>query len=283
MTAYATLAVALSLAMAGGASAQTAVAPESTTAATPVRPSIVRLDCGAATVKDFDTFFSDTHEYPVGPRNIVGSCYLIRHGNEILLWDTGFPAALKGKSSDMGGLVARLDKTIPEQLAELGLKPANISIVGISHMHGDHTGQAADFPNAKLLIGKKDFAASDGPKDPFLPWRVAQARLQTMDGTDIDVFGDGSVIALNLPGHTASHIGLLVKLASGNVMLTGDLYHSTLARQLKGIPPFNTSRAETLASIDRFERLVKAYKAKIIIQHEPADIAKLPAFPEAAQ
>ena len=266
--------IALVLALSAGASAE----PKPGT-----NLSIVRLDCGNATIKNFDAFFSDTHEYPVGPREITDSCYVIRHGDEFLLWDTGFPAAIKGTPSDMGMLVARLDKTIPEQLAEIGLKPGNISIVGISHMHGDHTGQAADFPNAKLLIGKKDFEASNGPKDPFGPWRVAQAKIQTMDGTDIDVFGDGSVIALNLPGHTASHIGLLVKLASGNVMLSGDLYHSAMARQLKGVPPFNSSRAETLASIDRFERLAKAYHAKVIIQHEPADIAKLPAFPAAAR
>ena len=245
--------------------------------------SIVRLDCGSATVKDFDAFFSDTHEYPVGPRQITDSCYVIRHGNDILLWDTGFPAALKGKPTDMGALVARLDRTIPEQLAVLGLKPTDINVVGISHRHGDHTGQAADFPQAKLLIGKKDLEASVGPKDPFGPWRGATAKVQAMEGSDIDVFGDGSVIALNLPGHTASHMALLVKLASGNIMLSGDLYHSTLARQLKGVPPFNTSRAETLASIDRFERLAKSYHAKAIIQHEPADIAKLPPFPKAAR
>ena len=77
-------------------------------------------------------------------------------------------------------------------------------------------------------------------------------------------------------------MALLVKLASGNVMLSGDLYHATVARQIKGIPPFNSSRAETMASIDRFERLARSHRAKVIIQHEPADIGKLPAFPREA-
>ncbi len=274
MKALAYLGIVAAAALSAGASAQPNPA---------ARLSIVRLDCGNGLIKDFDAFFSDTHEYPVGPRQITNSCYVIRHGSVILLWDSGFPAALKGKANDMGALVARLDRTIPEQLAALGLKSSDVGIVGISHIHGDHTGQAADFPQAKLLIGKKDFESTKGPKDPFGPWRGATAKVQAMDGGDVDVFGDGSVIALNLPGHTPSHMGLLVKLASGNVMLSGDLYHSTMARQLKGIPPFNTSRAETLASIDRFERLAKRYRAKIIIQHELADIAKLPAFPKEAR
>ncbi len=268
------LGIMAALALSAGASAQTK---------SEAKLSLVRLDCGNATVKNFDAFFSDTHEYPVGPRKITSSCYVVRHGSDVLLWDTGFPAALKGKSTDMGGLIVRVDRTIPEQLATLGLKLSDIDIVGISHRHGDHTGQAADFPKARLLVGKKDLEASKGPRDPFGPWRGADAKIQAMERGDVDVFGDGSVIALNLPGHTPSHIALLVKLASGNVMLSGDLYHSTMARQLKGIPPFNTSRAETLASFDRFERLARSYRAKVIIQHEPADIAKLPPFPKEAR
>jgi hypothetical protein len=65
-------------------------------------------------------------------------------------------------------------------------------------------------------------------------------------------------------------------------MLTGDLYHFTEQVERRGVPPFNTSRAETLASMDRFDRLARNLHARIIIQHEPADVAKLPAFPEAA-
>jgi glyoxylase-like metal-dependent hydrolase (beta-lactamase superfamily II) len=200
-----------------------------------------------------------------------------------LLWDTGYPSSFKGQKVDRGAVVASISATIPEQLAQLGLKPADIDVVGISHMHSDHTGQAADFPQAKLVVGKGDFELTKGERDPFGPWRTDGAKLQLMHGADIDMFGDGSVVALNLPGHTPDHMALLVKLASGNVMLSGDMYHSTEARQIKGVPPFNTSRAETLASIDRFERLARHWNAKVIIQHEPADVAKLPAFPKSAE
>ena len=275
MKRYLGLGIAAAVALSTGASAQPGAGRASV--------GIVRLDCGSIRFKDFDAFFSDTHEYPAGPRVVTDSCYLVRHGSDYLLWDTGFPAALKGKPSDMGPMVGRLDRSIPEQLATLRLTAADIDVVGISHMHGDHVGQAADFPGAKLLIGKKDLDLSKGPKDPFGPWRGANAKVQPMEGGDVDLFGDGSVIALNLPGHTPGHMALLVKLPSGNVMLTGDLYHATIARQVKGVPPFNASRADTLASMDRFERLARSYRARVIIQHEPADIAKLPAFPKEAR
>ena len=270
-------AIALTAATAAATAAAQSAAPGA------AKVSITRLACGTGMVKDFNAFFSDSFDYKSGPRPITNSCYVIRHRNQYLLWDTGFPAALKQKPMDMGPLTASLDQTIPEQLARLGLKPADIGVVGISHMHGDHTGQAKDFPGAKLLIGKKDFELSRSKDDPFAPWRKAGAKTQLMEGRDVDLFGDGSVVAMNLPGHTPGHMALLVRLASGPLLLSGDLYHSGEARAKKGVPPFNTSRAETLASFDRFERVAKNLGARVIVQHEPADIAKLPAFPKAAE
>ena len=245
--------------------------------------SLTRLDCGTILIKDFNAFFSDTLEYPSGPRTVVASCYLIRHGSDLMLWDTGYPASFKGKTIDRGDTAPTVRVTVAEQLAQLGIKPADIGVVGISHFHTDHTGQAQEFSQATLIVGKGDFEITKGDNDPFKPWRGDGAKVRLMHGEDIDVFGDGSVVALNLPGHTPDHMALLVRLASGNVLLTGDLYHSREARAMKGVPPFNTSRADTLASMDRFERLARVLHAKVIIQHEPKDVALLPAFPKAAQ
>lgn len=245
--------------------------------------SIVRLDCGRAEFPDMNGFFSDRPGvYPPGAGKAVDSCYLIQHDGQQLLWDTGFPAALKGGSRDMGQMTAFLDKTVAEQLAQLNLKPADIDIVGISHLHGDHTGQAAEFPQAKLIIGKGDFEQTVGKEDPFAPWR-GEGKPVTLATGDVDVFGDGSVIALHLPGHTPNHLALLVKLASGPVLLSGDLYHSTISREKKSMPGFNTDKQQTLQSMDRFEKMAADLKAKVVIQHEPDDVAKLPAFPEAAK
>ena len=246
--------------------------------------SLARLDCGRGEFPDMNGFFSDRPGvYPPGAGKVTDSCYLIQHGDQQMIWDTGFPAALKGGSKDMGGFIAFLDKTLAEQLAQLNLKAADIDVVGISHMHGDHTGQAAEFPQARLVIGKGDWDQSAGKDDPFGPWRQAKGGERTLvSGGETDVFGDGSVVAIHLPGHTPDHLALLVKLASGPVLLTGDLYHSTIAREQKAMPGFNTDKAQTRASIDKFEALAKRLGAKVIIQHEPNDIGKLPAFPQAA-
>jgi glyoxylase-like metal-dependent hydrolase (beta-lactamase superfamily II) len=278
------LAVAALLSSCGERSAsENAAAPNATSPATAAKISLARLDCGSATIKNFDKFFSDKPGlYESAPQDITDSCYLVRHGDQQMIWDTGFPASWKGQTHDLGDLTVRIDKTLAEQLAEVGLKPADIDIVGISHMHSDHTGQAAEMPQAELLIGKADFDQTKGKDDPFGSWRTEGAKVRAVTG-DTDVFGDGSVVALHLPGHTPDHLALLVKLASGPVLLTGDLYHSRDAREKRGVPPFNTSREETLQSMDTFEKLAKDTGAKVVIQHEPRDIALLPAFPKAAE
>lgn len=241
-----------------------------------------RLDCGTLQVKDFNSSYSDTFDYPKGPRQLVISCYLIHWSDKYMLWDTGLPTSFKGRSVDRGEAIFSLRLTVADQLATLGLKPSDIDVVAISHRHGDHSGEAADFPNARLVVGKSDFEDAAGLNDPFKPWR-GEGKNVTLANSDVDIFGDGSVIALLTPGHTTGHLSLLVKLSSGAVMLSGDLYHARIARQTRGVSPGNASRADTLASMDRFERIAKLFHAKVIIPHERADVAMLPPFPKAAK
>jgi len=101
---------------------------------------------------------------------------------------------------------------------------------------------------------------------------------------DKDVFGDGTVMVLNTPGHTPGHHSLLVRLKTmGNVLITGDLAHFHENYEANGVPTFNTDRAATLASLDRFKKSVTNLKATVIIQHDQRDVAKLPAFPASAK
>ena len=249
--------------------------------------SLWRLDCGEFEFNDYNSFFSDTSEYAPGSKRLVGSCYLIRHGDRYMLWDTGIPGATVGQPIRTPALSASLRSRIVDQLARIDVRPEQVTIIGISHYHFDHTGQAADFPHARLIMGAGDIAAlrSDAPglpREPLQHWLSGGGTL-TPARADVDVFEDGSVVMMNLPGHTPGHYGLLVRLASGPVLLSGDAYHFAEQVERRGVPPFNTSRAESLASMDRFDRLARNLGARAIIQHEPADVAKLPAFPEAAR
>ena len=246
--------------------------------------TLTRLDCGYAEFKEMDKFFSDTPGvYPPGPGRVANSCYLIRHGDQQMVWDTGFAAETKDKPLVREVMTAGITRTLAEQLQQLGVRPEEVDVVGISHMHGDHIGQAAQFTNARLVIGRQDFdLLGKEPDDTLKPWR-GDGKPVTLATGDVDVFGDGSVVALHTPGHTPDHLALVVRLQSGPVLLSGDAYHSTISREKRSAPPFNTSKEQTLASMDKLEARAKELKAKVVIQHEPNDIGKLPAFPEAAR
>lgn len=238
-----------------------------------------RLDCGSVGLSDFDVF-SDTYLYPGKAKQLTASCYLIRNGDRYMLWDTEVAGPAKKWVFNIA-----LKERITDQLGRIGIKPEQVGHIGISHYHDDHTGQAADFPKATLHIGSGDWEAIQ--KRPataarFTPWISGGSKVEPV-ARDKDVFGDKSVVILDMPGHTPGHKALLVRLASGNVLLSGDLYHATEQVANRGVPSFNTNRADTLASFDRFGAIAKNLKAKVIIQHEPADIAKLPAFPASAK
>ena len=244
----------------------------------PATIKLWRLDCGRL----------DENRALPWPWQQVASptpCFLVAHGNRYLLWDAGLSRRALGNAHP----TAKLDRTISDQLAQIGVKPEHIEFVAISHYHGDHTGQATQFPQAKLLIGAGDLTALKSAVPPggaapthIQPWIEGKSKVEALR-EDHDVFGDGRVQILMTPGHTPGHSSLLVKLARGPIILTGDLWFSH-ADALKGtMPDFNTSRAETIASRERIARLADKLDAVILVQHEPADITKLPAFPAAAQ
>ena len=212
-------------------------------------------------------------------------CFLIGNGNRFLLWDAGLSRRAIGGNHP----VAKLERTITEQLGQIGVKPEQIEFIGISHYHGDHTGQATQFPKARLLIGAGDLEALKSKTPPggsapthIQPWIDGTSPVEPL-AEDRDVFGDGRVTILMTRGPTPGHSSLLVKLATGPVILAGDLWFSHSDALRGTMPDFNTGRAETIASRERIARMAEKLDAVIILQHEPADVAKLPAFPKAAE
>jgi N-acyl homoserine lactone hydrolase len=246
-----------------------------------------RLDCGEIQVDDLNEY-SDTFAYPGQSKRFTVSCYLIQHGTSYMLWDTGLSQDDLGRPLQGPNATGEtLAKLLPEQLAQLRIDPKQIEVIGISHYHYDHMGQAKLFPQAKLLLGKGDaqvLRTPDNPRaKPLAHWINGGGKIEEING-DKDVFGDRSVVMLDLPGHTPGHHGLLVKLArTGYVLLSGDAAHFRENYVNNGVPIFNFDRAQTLASLERFKSIEKNLRATVIIQHEQGDLKKLPAFPAFAE
>jgi N-acyl homoserine lactone hydrolase len=241
------------------------------------------LDCGTISVSDLD-IFSSAGDYAGQADTLTDSCFLVQHPKGTLLWDLGLPGMLVGNGENTQGVfTVSMANSLTDQLAMLGVVPSEIDYVAISHSHFDHIGQIDQVQGSTWLVNQKEKDAMF-PPDGSAPasadlaptFAMFSPMQQQVIGDEYDVFGDGTVVIFQTPGHTPGHSSLqLMMPESGPVLLTGDLYHRKESRELKRVPRFNYDEAATLASMDAFEARAERLGAKVIIQHEPADIEPL--------
>jgi glyoxylase-like metal-dependent hydrolase (beta-lactamase superfamily II) len=152
------------------------------------------------------------------------------------------------------------EETLTAQLARLGLHPSDIRICLISHLHADHIAGLRDLPRARFVLMRTEWTLAcrqsrlSGLRHGFLPALLPDdfaARLQWADdfprrplpsgwsalGDGHDVWGDQSLLALTLPGHTAGQMGLLFRdPLDREVFLCADACWSRQA-WLNNVPP----------------------------------------------
>jgi N-acyl homoserine lactone hydrolase len=201
---------------------------------------------------------------PPRPINV----YVIEHANGLVLFDTGQDrASVTDDSYFPGGFtgviynrLARFNigagETLDSQLATLGYSAADVDTAILSHLHQDHIGGIRALTSAELLISAAEWRElsrfAPEPRGflrehimiPGLTWRrigfepvndptVAPFR------ESLDVMGDGSLVMLPTPGHTAGSVALLVRRRGKSpLLLVGDLtYGAELLerRQLPGV------------------------------------------------
>ena len=242
-------------------------------------------DCGRLDFKMLDSF-SDTDEYDGRSGSLIVPCFIIRHPKGTLIWDFGLGDSLVANKAgiDNGPVHLSATVTLVDQLQALGLTPADVNFVAFSHLHFDHTGNANLFPGSTWIINKRELAYALSEPRPFgvaLDTFSAYSKAKTVmiDG-DYDVFGDGSVRILRTPGHTPGHQILELNLKkAGTLILSGDLYHLRESVATHRLPTINVDRADTLASMDRVDKLLITTHGRLIVEHDYGDFKSLPKLP----
>ncbi len=225
------------------------------------------LDCGHISAPDQSRWSPGVN---VGvPIELSDNCYLIHNTQGWFLWDTGLSDALAanpdGAKDPNSGLLAKRTKTLSGQLDQLGVKPADIRAIGISHTHPDHIGNVEEFPLVMLYVQKAEY---DWPNANGTPRFKPEHPVTKLEG-DHDVFGDGSVVIISTPGHTPGHQSLLVRLPkTGAVVLSGDAAHFKANWDNRRVPGFNSSKEQSLTSMQRIADILAKEHAQLWINHD---------------
>ncbi|MFO1384618.1 MAG: MBL fold metallo-hydrolase [Chitinivorax sp.] len=208
--------------------------------------------------------------------------HLLKHPQYgYFLVDTGVSQALlddPGKA----GLSWLIRKVMPiekmqirKSTAEI-LRDINGQLNGVffTHLHFDHISGMPDIPaSVPLYIGQRESSQAEvinlfvqgstnallAGKQALQEWPFQPDPQQQFDGV-VDVFGDGSLFAISVPGHTAGSTAYLVRSTQGPVLLTGDASHTRWGWD-NGVEPgdFTRDNDANLRSLQQMKALVARY------------------------
>jgi glyoxylase-like metal-dependent hydrolase (beta-lactamase superfamily II) len=244
------------------------------------------IDCGVIKGLGVDLFGFKAGEVPA--RDFFVPCYLIAHPRGTLMWEVGVlpDSAFKGGTAPVTERASTVTRPLLPQLAALGYTPADITYLGLSHYHSDHTANANAFAKSTWLVRKIERDAMFAEKPAGIIEQATfsalkDARTVLLEKDEHDVFGDGTVIIKSAPGHTPGHQVLFLKLKkTGPLLVAGDLYHYPEEQTMNRFPSFEFSKEQSAVSRANIDAFVKMTKAQMWIEHDAATNAKLKKAPE---
>ncbi len=239
-------------------------------------------------------------------RHLRQQVVVIRHPQGLFLLDAGVgkatPKAFQQNSS-LHRLLFGFRHHVPAvtQLVAQGIRPGDIRAILVSHLHWDHAGGLPDFPGVPVWVQAAELAAAEqgAPpsylgehRDAAISWHPYELALQPYEGFErsLDLLGDGTLVLVDLPGHTPGQSGLFVNAANGKryffsadttwTQLGLDLQKSrpAVTRWLTGVDWNAALNADTIV---RIAALRKRLPELIVLPaHDEVAARQLPAFPQ---
>jgi glyoxylase-like metal-dependent hydrolase (beta-lactamase superfamily II) len=213
--------------------------------------------------------------------------FLIRHPEGNVLVDGGNPLAVArdprahwGELADVFTVLMTEDQHCAAQLARAGIAADAVTHIVQTHLHIDHTGALGHYPDASVVVHRRELDAARASESPIRSGYVRAdydrpLRWETYDG-ELDLFGDGTVRLVETPGHAAGHISLLLELPeTGSVLLTADASDNRDQWEGRAHPRALHSREQAAESIQKLRALALETGALVVFGHDPENWATL--------
>ena len=236
------------------------------------------FSCGSLTSKK-NVFYDDA---PDEDFEVPVPFYLIIHNDNYILFDTGnhkndieghYPPLVTGSSKPH----FTKDEWAPNAMQSIGVEPEKINYIITSHLHHDHCGALTEFPNAQIIVQKKEYEFAHAPTDNMkrayyecefpadLDWKFIDGENEPV----FDLFNDGRLLIYFTPGHTPGQQSLLVKSDNnGSLMFTSDACYLQDSIKKDVMPGLIYNKDAYIKNIALFKQLSKN-GVKIIVGHDP--------------
>jgi N-acyl homoserine lactone hydrolase len=226
--------------------------------------------------------------------------WLVEHPEGLIVVDTGETA----RTAENGyfpswhpyfrlGVRERVapEQEIGPQIARLGFSTDHVRWVVLTHLHTDHAGGLAHFPNSEFLVTRTELEQASGTLGKlrgYLPHRWPQWFSPTrVDFTDIplgpvsatrSLTSAGDVVLLSTPGHTPGHMSVAVDLDDQLVILAGDASY-TQQLMLDGTADGVTNDPATAnVTLTALRTLARSRPTVYLPSHDPASQDRLAAM-----
>lgn len=162
------------------------------------------------------------------------------------------------------------EQRLPQRLAQLGLSPADVDVICLSHLHFDHAGGLHEFAHAEVHVQREELHAAHEPADAAYfaddfsgdyRWRVHSGEYSLIEGVEV----------ISSPGHTAGHTSLLIELPQGApILLCGDAADLNENLRDEIAPGLCWQEREELAlhSIRKLKRIATEQRAQLWPNHD---------------
>jgi N-acyl homoserine lactone hydrolase len=229
--------------------------------------------------------------------------FVVAHPKGNVLFDTGNNDKIITDPSYWGAAFQALkpvntpDVAIDTQLQKIGLNPDDIKFVVVSHLHLDHGGNVAKFPNSTVVVQKSEirnaFWPEPGTGGPYMIGDVMPLRAPNNDMPnavkmlqlegDMDLFGDGTVVVKRWVAHTPGSQMMTVRLKNkGLTILTGDnvYFRENVDKNLPPSVALAYSPPGILSAYEWIRREVATNGAEYFTAHDPDAFKEMKKAPE---
>lgn len=194
--------------------------------------------------------------------------------------------ALLGQFLKRTGMSFEPQWAVSARVEQLGFRPSQINHVLMTHLHFDHTGGMKALSHAVFHMNKKEWnyanslSVFDAMRQGYVvaDYRALKAKTDLFDlpryferdDEGFDIFGDGSVEALSLPGHSIGHAGYRFKLPDGRrVFFVGDALFNVEHARTRGLGMmpklFARHKGDVVFTVEELQRYRARHPEEVLI------------------